>query len=121
MHPRIFGLLTFPIFLTLAVAVGTAVHLRLAKRAGLPVLGIVALYVAMGVAMLVGARVFSVLLEADPSASRWIGSKLRYPGVPLRFDGVRPAVRQPPRLDQHRAEILAELEGRPAAEQEQKS
>jgi crotonobetainyl-CoA:carnitine CoA-transferase CaiB-like acyl-CoA transferase len=36
--------------------------------------------------------------------------KLRYPGVPLRFDGVRPGVRQPPRLDQHREEILAELD-----------
>jgi crotonobetainyl-CoA:carnitine CoA-transferase CaiB-like acyl-CoA transferase len=34
---------------------------------------------------------------------------LRYPGVPLRFDGVRPGVRQPPRLDQHREEILAEI------------
>jgi phosphatidylglycerol:prolipoprotein diacylglycerol transferase len=83
MHPRIFGLLTFPIFLSLAVAVGTAVHLWLAKRAGLPVGRIVALYTAIGLAMFVGARAFSVLLEADPGAARWIGSRLRYPGALL--------------------------------------
>jgi crotonobetainyl-CoA:carnitine CoA-transferase CaiB-like acyl-CoA transferase len=34
---------------------------------------------------------------------------LRYPGCPLRFDETRPEVRPPPRLDQHRSEILAEL------------
>jgi crotonobetainyl-CoA:carnitine CoA-transferase CaiB-like acyl-CoA transferase len=41
---------------------------------------------------------------------------LRYPGVPLRFDGVRPGVRQPPRLDEHRDEILSELGLAPAGQ-----
>jgi crotonobetainyl-CoA:carnitine CoA-transferase CaiB-like acyl-CoA transferase len=39
--------------------------------------------------------------------------QLRYPGVPLTFNGVRPTIRQPPRLDEHREEILAELERQP--------
>ena len=36
--------------------------------------------------------------------------ELRYPGVPVTFDGIRPTIRQPPRLDEHREQILAELE-----------
>lgn len=40
--------------------------------------------------------------------------KLRFPGVPVKFNGERPDVRQPPRLDQHRQEILAELDNLPA-------
>jgi crotonobetainyl-CoA:carnitine CoA-transferase CaiB-like acyl-CoA transferase len=36
--------------------------------------------------------------------------KLRFPGVPVTFDGLRPPVRRPPRLDEHRAEILTELD-----------
>jgi crotonobetainyl-CoA:carnitine CoA-transferase CaiB-like acyl-CoA transferase len=50
----------------------------------------------------------------DPALGR-----LRYPGVPVRFDGMRPGVRQPPRLDEHREEILSELDGL-AATQKQK-
>jgi crotonobetainyl-CoA:carnitine CoA-transferase CaiB-like acyl-CoA transferase len=34
---------------------------------------------------------------------------LRFPGIPVTFDGVRPPVRLPPRLDEHRGEITAEL------------
>ncbi len=33
---------------------------------------------------------------------------LRYPGVPVLFDGERPPVSAPPRLGQHTAEVLAE-------------
>ena len=51
-------------------------------------------------------RATGFFAETDDAAM----GKLRYPGAPLRFDGERLPVRQPPRLDQHRAEILAELE-----------
>lgn len=40
--------------------------------------------------------------------------RLRFPGIPVRFNGERQAVRPPPRLDQHREEILAELDNWPA-------
>ena len=33
---------------------------------------------------------------------------LRYPGVPVRFDGVRPPMRYPPRLGEHTRTVLAE-------------
>ncbi len=33
---------------------------------------------------------------------------LRYPGVPVRFDGVRPPLRYPPRLGEHTRAVLAE-------------
>ena len=33
---------------------------------------------------------------------------LRYPGVPVRFDGVRPPVGNPPRLGEHTREVLSE-------------
>jgi crotonobetainyl-CoA:carnitine CoA-transferase CaiB-like acyl-CoA transferase len=39
---------------------------------------------------------------------RAMGS-LRFPSIPVTFDGVRPPVRLPPRLDEHRDEITAEL------------
>jgi crotonobetainyl-CoA:carnitine CoA-transferase CaiB-like acyl-CoA transferase len=32
---------------------------------------------------------------------------MRFPGVPVKFDGVRPAVRMPPRLGEHTRESLA--------------
>jgi crotonobetainyl-CoA:carnitine CoA-transferase CaiB-like acyl-CoA transferase len=32
---------------------------------------------------------------------------LRFPGVPIKFDGVRPPVRMPPRLGEHTRETLA--------------
>jgi crotonobetainyl-CoA:carnitine CoA-transferase CaiB-like acyl-CoA transferase len=35
---------------------------------------------------------------------------LRFPGMPVTFDGVRPPLRHPPRLDEHREQILAELD-----------
>ncbi|NYT62064.1 CoA transferase [Alcaligenaceae bacterium] len=35
--------------------------------------------------------------------------KLVFPGVPVRFDGVRPAVGMAPRLGEHTAEVLAEI------------
>lgn len=41
----------------------------------------------------------------DPDMGR-----LHYPGVPIRFDGVRPGVRRPPRLDEHRDAIMMELD-----------
>lgn len=34
---------------------------------------------------------------------------LRFPGVPVTFDGVRPPVRLPPRLDEQRDEICSEI------------
>lgn len=46
--------------------------------------------------------------------------KLHYPGVPIRFDGVRPGVQRPPRLDEHRDAILIELD-RIAAQAEEPS
>jgi crotonobetainyl-CoA:carnitine CoA-transferase CaiB-like acyl-CoA transferase len=36
------------------------------------------------------------------------GSALRFPGVPVLFDGERPPVRQPPRLGEHTREVLLE-------------
>lgn len=36
--------------------------------------------------------------------------KLVFPGVPARFDGVRPAVRMPPRLGEHTQEVLGSLD-----------
>ena len=36
------------------------------------------------------------------------GSAIRFPGVPILFDGERPGIRMPPQLDQHAREILAE-------------
>lgn len=39
----------------------------------------------------------------DPSMGR-----LRFPGVPMRFDGQRPPVRNAPRLGEHTREVLAE-------------
>lgn len=38
---------------------------------------------------------------------------LRFPGVPVTFDGERAPVRMPPRLDENRAEILAGLDRMP--------
>ena len=35
--------------------------------------------------------------------------ELRFPGVPVKFDHVRPPVAMPPRLGQHTAEVLAEI------------
>lgn len=35
--------------------------------------------------------------------------QLRFPGVPVTFDGKRPPVRMPPRLDENREEVLAGL------------
>lgn len=35
--------------------------------------------------------------------------QVRFPGVPVRFDGERPPVRFPPRLGEHTAEILSKL------------
>jgi crotonobetainyl-CoA:carnitine CoA-transferase CaiB-like acyl-CoA transferase len=32
---------------------------------------------------------------------------MRFPGVPVKFDGVRPPVRMPPRLGEHTRESLA--------------
>jgi crotonobetainyl-CoA:carnitine CoA-transferase CaiB-like acyl-CoA transferase len=34
--------------------------------------------------------------------------RLRFPGVPVRFDGQRPGVAMPPRLGQHTQELLAQ-------------
>ena len=42
---------------------------------------------------------------ADPAMG-----ELCFPGVPVSFDGERPTFRVPPRLDQHRDEILAGLD-----------
>lgn len=36
------------------------------------------------------------------------GTTLRFPGVPVLFDGQRPQIRRPPRLGEHTAEVLAE-------------
>lgn len=38
--------------------------------------------------------------------------QVRFPGVPVTFDGKRPPVRMPPRLNENRAEILAGLDER---------
>ena len=32
---------------------------------------------------------------------------MRFPGVPVRFDGVRPGIDMPPRLGEHTVEVLA--------------
>lgn len=83
MHPQIFGPHTFAIFLTLTIAIGTLVHVHLVRRAGLLIARILTLYAALGAAMLVGARAFSILFDADPSSSRWLVGRMRYPGALL--------------------------------------
>ena len=52
---------------------------------------------------LLATRFFEVL--DDPKMG-----KLVFPGVPARFDGVRPAVRMPPRLGEHTQEVLGSLD-----------
>ena len=43
---------------------------------------------------------------------------LKFPGVPVKFDHVRPPVRMAPRLGEHTAELLAELGMKPVASNE---
>lgn len=81
MHPAIFGSATFPIFLAVAIAIGTAVHLGLVRRAGLPVVRVLTLYAGSAALMFAGAWLFSVWLDAHPSSSRVLSSRLRYPGA----------------------------------------
>ncbi|MFZ2294451.1 MAG: CoA transferase [Polaromonas sp.] len=45
---------------------------------------------------------------------------LRFPGVPVKFDHVRPPVRMAPRLGEHTAELLAEIGIPPATQNAQK-
>jgi crotonobetainyl-CoA:carnitine CoA-transferase CaiB-like acyl-CoA transferase len=45
--------------------------------------------------------------------------RLRFPGVPVQFDGQRLPVRMPPRLGQHTAEVLASIGIAPAAAEAQ--
>jgi phosphatidylglycerol:prolipoprotein diacylglycerol transferase len=83
MHPAIFGSATFPIFLAVAVAVGTAVHLWLVRRAGLPVARILALYAGAAAAMFAGAWLFGAWIGSNASSRSWLTSRLRYPGALL--------------------------------------
>jgi len=81
MHPKIFGPNTFTYFLALAAVVGTTVHLVLVRRAQLPVRRILLLNATVCLAMLIGARVFSMLLDPDPWSSRLLTGRFRYPGA----------------------------------------
>jgi phosphatidylglycerol:prolipoprotein diacylglycerol transferase len=82
MHPAIFGAATFPIFLAVAVTVGTAVHLWLVRGAGLPVARILGLYAGAALTMFVGAWLFGAWIASGPSP-RWLTNRLRYPGALL--------------------------------------
>lgn len=82
MHPAIFGAATFPIFLAVAIAVGTAVHLWLVRRTNLPVARILGLYAGAAACMFVGAWIFGAWIGSSPSGS-WLDSRLRYPGALL--------------------------------------
>ena len=44
------------------------------------------------------------------------GETLRFPGVPVLFDGERPLIRRPPLLGEHTDEILASLRGSAASQ-----
>jgi crotonobetainyl-CoA:carnitine CoA-transferase CaiB-like acyl-CoA transferase len=46
---------------------------------------------------------------------------LKFPGVPVKFDHVRPPVRMAPRLGEHTAELLAEIGMKPVTYNESKS
>jgi len=83
MIPSIFGPATYPIFLTLAIALGTGVHVMLVRRAGLPVLRILALYAAVAALMAAGAGLFGAFVDADSASSGRVASRLRYPGALL--------------------------------------
>jgi phosphatidylglycerol:prolipoprotein diacylglycerol transferase len=83
MIPGIFGPATFPIFLMLAIALGTGLHIALVRRAGLPVVRILSLYAAVALLLALGAGLFGALVDPDPAASGRITNRLRYPGALL--------------------------------------
>jgi crotonobetainyl-CoA:carnitine CoA-transferase CaiB-like acyl-CoA transferase len=80
----------------------TAEWLALAKRSQIPAGPVLSLEDIVVDAQLAGSGFFA---EAEDPAM----GTLRFPGVPVTFDGVRPPVRMPPRLNENREEILAEL------------
>lgn len=82
----------------------SAEWLAFADAAEIPTAPVLSLEEILGDAHLAETGFFA---ETEDAAM----GKLRYPGVPVRFGGERPPVRQPPRLDEHRDEILAELDG----------
>lgn len=88
--------------------VTSAQHLAFAEAAQIAAAPVLSLEEILADPHLAGTGFFA---ETDDPAM----GKLRYPGVPVRFGGVRPPVRQPPRLDQHRDEILSELDSPPLA------
>ncbi len=80
----------------------TAEWLALAERSQIPAGPVLSLEDIVVDAQLAGSGFFA---EAEDPAM----GALRFPGVPVTFDGVRPPVRMPPRLNENREEILAEL------------
>ena len=56
---------------------------------------------ALPISHLVATGFFEAL--ADP-----VIGDLRFPGVPVRFDGQRPAITMPPRLGEHTRDLLAQ-------------
>jgi crotonobetainyl-CoA:carnitine CoA-transferase CaiB-like acyl-CoA transferase len=80
----------------------TTEWLALAERCQIPAGPVLSLEEIVVDAQLAGSGFFA---EAEDPAM----GALRFPGVPVTFDGVRPPVRMPPRLNENREEILAEL------------
>jgi crotonobetainyl-CoA:carnitine CoA-transferase CaiB-like acyl-CoA transferase len=87
--------------------------LQLAEREEIPAGAVLALEDLVSDPQLAGRGFFA---EAVDSAM----GDMRFAGVPVTFDGEAPPVRMPPRLDEHREEVLAGLStahrpgGRPA-------
>lgn len=86
----------------------TAEWLEILERLEIPCAPVTSLETLVDDPHLAATGFFTLLDQGD-------GTQLRFPGVPVLFDGERPPIAAPPRLGEHTREVL-EAAGVPAAE-----